>query len=144
MRQFKINIEEKDYEMIEALKTDLGFDSKKEVILYLIHRQAAGIEQYDDLIAAIRKVYPEELKLSIRSTERMLRLIMDILNTYLMQGNAPKVFIPTDVATHKLLSEAMVKDKERLAHFKQNADSKRARNAKNRGNGTKPGTGDES
>ena len=129
-RRFEIRLEDSEMEMLEGLRRQIGLSSKKQTITYLMNYYADSEKRAEELVEAMKKVYPPEVKLSIRACERYLAMIMDVLNTLMISYKMPSILIPTDVTVSKLFAQASDKYKERLAHFKQKKKKKKRRGLK--------------
>lgn len=130
VKRFEIRLEDSELKMLEGLRRQIGLSSKKQTITYLMNYYVDSEKRSEELVEAMKKVYPPEIKLSIRACERYLSMIMDVLNTLMISYKMPSILIPTDVTVSKLFAQASDKYKERLAHFKQNSDDKKKRGLK--------------
>ena len=130
VKRFEIRLEDSELEMLEGLRRQIGLSSKKQTITYLMNYYVDSEKRSEELVEAMKKVYPPEVKLSIRACERYLAMIMDVLNTLMISYKLPAVLIPTDVTVSKLFAQASEEYKRRLAHFKQNSDDKKKRGQK--------------
>ncbi|MCQ2510851.1 MAG: MSL1 family protein [Lachnospiraceae bacterium] len=125
------DLSETTLQQIELIRVEKGFATTKQTLEFIIQAYPSiNLEEAfaDAVVKALDKKYvsKERLRWSLQTAEQNTIVILDILNTYLLRNHIDKG-IPVDVLPSPVIENSRNRIKEKLAHFKQQADDKKAK-----------------
>lgn len=125
------DLSETTLQQIELIRVEKGFATTKQTLEFIIQSYPSiNLEEAfaDAVVRAMDKKYvsKERLRWSLQTAEQNTIVILDILNTYLLRNHIDKG-IPVDVLPSPVIENSRNRIKEKLAHFKQQADDKKAK-----------------
>ena len=125
-----IQITETNNEVLKNLKKELSFSSESQVINYLIQNSAKSLEERIAK-AVIQEMndsylYKERLKWSLQTAEQNSIILLDAVNTLLHNENL-NTCITTDFLPNEVITQSKNNLKEKITHFKQKSDDRKAK-----------------
>lgn len=139
-KKYTVYLEDNDYDYLETIKQKNGLKSISESVQYLIddNLKRQGEEIFttvliDSLTTKMVKTIKDEMRplfLRTQSVDKQSKMLMNIVNHYLLVSRDPN-FIGDIFTTNMRKAEQIEKLEERykeeLAHYKQQADYKKAK-----------------
>lgn len=115
---------------MELLKEKYSFSTLSQVINFLIQQ---AMENQEEKIAktVIREfdqnyMSKERMKWALQTAEQNTIVLLDVANTLLFKEDKMSC-ITTDFATNSVIAESREHLKEKIAHFKQKSDDRKAK-----------------
>lgn len=130
MARKTIYISDEDLELLKKYKNEMKLKTDSAAISHLIHSTEESFEE--KIAVAVRKeldknyYQKERLRWSTVTAEQNSIILLDMLNTlfYKFDINA---CIPVDLTEHVAITQSRDRLKEKIAHFKQKADERKAK-----------------